>query len=93
MSDAVARVTGIVTRIEERSGTKVQDDGSSRAWKMTQAKVLVGGEDMCTVTLSDRIPLPDKGEAVDWLVAIRGGRFLNVDLLGPWTAEHTAHSS
>ncbi|WP_457204111.1 hypothetical protein [Nocardioides sp. HB32] len=90
-------MTGIVLRTDERSGNKVQDDGSSRAWKMTTAKVLVGGEDLIEVTIPDEKLLlcPGKGEAVDWLVRIRhnGGKYLNIDLSGEWTAEHDAQSS
>ena len=90
---AVARITGLVLGVDERSGTKVYEDGSTKPWTMTSARVLVGGEDVTKVGLPDRIAAdvdarPDRGDTVDWLVQVGvGGRFLNIDLIGDWPGD------
>lgn len=95
MASFAARVTGIVLRVDERSGTKLNPTtGELRPWRMVTAKVLVGGEDLCEVTLADTQRHPEKGDAVDWLVQVaNGGKYLNIDCRGDWTQDHTAQSA
>lgn len=88
MADAAARVTGQALRVSERSGTKTNETtGESKAWKMVTARILVGGENVCEVTLPTGVEAPERGEDVDWLVSIRSSaRFLNIDYVSEWAA-------
>lgn len=86
MAEAAARVSGTVLRVSERSGTKINaETKESRAWKMTTARVLVGGENIADVTMPDTVVMPEKLDVVDWLVSVRAsGSFLNLDYVSEW---------
>jgi hypothetical protein len=92
---ALCRITGIVLGVDTRSGTKVyEDSGRSVDWSMTTARVLVAGEDVTPVLLDDKMLVPEKADAVDWLVRVsKAGAFVNVQVVGQWSEDHSLASA
>jgi len=85
---ALVRVTGRVTKVTSRSGTKVNTDtGEARDWAFTSVRVLVADQDVVEVTMfaDSAVPVPAAGDQVDYLVdaAARGGR-LNLSVDSDW---------
>lgn len=87
MSDSFARVTGIVLGLDVRSGIS---SSSGQPYEMHSARVLVGTAGTTSVGYGDDYvkkaqgALPQVGQALDVLVRLRGGKFLNVDAVEPW---------
>jgi len=85
------RVSGKCLRVEERSGTKLNEaTGELRPWAFDVCRILVADSDVVEVTRWANSPVcqPGRGDYVDWLVDVsaRGGR-LNVALDSEWPSD------
>jgi len=65
------RLTGVATKVDRRSGTKVNANGEARDWAFTSVRVLVQGMEVVEASIwSDAaVPVPSVGEPVDYAVA------------------------
>lgn len=68
------RCTGVVRKIEERSGIAEEGTPKARSWRMHTVRILVGDADFADVVIGREVPLPRLGEEVDYQVEVEVGR-------------------
>lgn len=65
------RLTGVVTRADKRSGSKVSATGEVREWSFVSLRVLVQGMEVVEATVwpNSGVHVPDVGDNVDYAVS------------------------
>lgn len=93
-----SRLTGHVTRVQERSGTWAdKQSGELRPWRMALVDVFLPGGAATTATVMYEdgraaVDIPEPGKSIDWLVETgqrtrNGTSMLTMTVVSAWDAQ------